>query len=73
MNHKTVKIGIDSAYDFFFEIAQPNVNRFYSAPSPVTAINAAWPLWHLHEWYYWGKNPNGNENQQRGFGKRLMK
>jgi N-methylhydantoinase A/oxoprolinase/acetone carboxylase beta subunit len=37
----------------FFEIAQPNLDRFHSDPSPVTAINAAWPLWHLHEWYFW--------------------
>jgi hypothetical protein len=59
MNYKSVKIGIGSSYDFFFEIAQPNLDRFHSDPSPITAINAAWPLWHLHEWYYWEGHPNG--------------
>jgi hypothetical protein len=27
MTHKIVKIGIRSAYDFFFEIARPNLSR----------------------------------------------
>jgi hypothetical protein len=68
---KIVKIGIGSPYDFFFEIAQPNLSRFLSDPSPVTAINAAWPLWHLHEWYYWERYPNGDN--KKAFADNLIK
>jgi hypothetical protein len=73
MNHKTVKIGINSAYDFFFEIAQPNINRFHGDPSPLTAINAAWPLWHLHEWYYWERHQSGSNDKRKKFGEELIK
>lgn len=55
---KVVEIGIASPYDFFCQIVQPNLNRFHSDPSLITAINAAWPLWHLCDWYYWQCHPS---------------
>ena len=55
---KIVKIGIGSTYDFLFEMAQPNLSRFRSDPSPITAINAVWPLWHLCDWYYSQRHPS---------------
>ena len=73
MHYKTVKIGIGSAYDFFFEVARPNIDRFLSDPSPVTAINVAWPLWHLHDWYYWESHPSGNDQGRKAFARELIK
>jgi hypothetical protein len=71
MSHKTIKIGIGNSYDFFFEVAQPNINRFLSDPSPITAINASWPLWHVHEWYFWENYPKWTD--KKAFGEEIIK
>jgi hypothetical protein len=53
MNCVLVDIGITTSYDFFFEVAWPNYREVGRNPSPISALNAAWSFWHLHEWYYW--------------------
>jgi hypothetical protein len=45
-----VDLGVYTAYDFAFEVAFPNYRAFMRAPSSMTAMNAAWALWHLREW-----------------------
>lgn len=57
MSHTVVDVGIGSSYDFFFEIALPNYQEAEKNPSPRSALNAAWPFWHLHEWYFWENHP----------------
>jgi hypothetical protein len=58
-----VDIGISTSYDYFFEVARPNHEEFTRRPSPRTAVNAAWPYWHLHEWYFWEHKPAPNLKQ----------
>jgi hypothetical protein len=60
-----VDVGISSSYDFFFEVAWPNHQEVTRRPSPRSAINAAWPYWHLHEWYFWEHNPSASEKDRR--------
>jgi hypothetical protein len=57
MSFVLVDIGISTSYDYFFEVAWPNHVEFTRRPSPITALNAAWPYWHLHEWHFWEHNP----------------
>src|SRR4051794_2406496 len=57
---KTVETEIKSSYDYFFEIARPNYREFVGSPSVRTALNTAWPLWHIHEWYFWEEKDKGN-------------
>jgi hypothetical protein len=45
MNYTLVDIGIGSSYDFFFEVAWPNYREVGGNPSPISALNAAWPFW----------------------------
>jgi hypothetical protein len=67
MNYTLVDIGIGSSYDFFFEIAWPNYRDFGRNPSPITAVNASWPFWHLHEWYFWERHPTASDTDRRKF------
>ena len=62
MSYTVVDIGLGTAYDFFFEIASPNHREFARNPSArLAALNAAWPLWHMCEWYVWDHHPREAE------------
>jgi hypothetical protein len=67
MSYTLVDIGIGSAYDFFFEVAWPNYQEFGRNPSPISAVNASWPFWHLHEWYFWERHPTAGDADRRKF------
>jgi hypothetical protein len=67
MNYTLVDIGIASPYDFFFEVVWPNYQELARNPSPASAVNAAWPFWHLHEWYFWEQNPSAGEKDRRRY------
>jgi hypothetical protein len=61
-----VEIGIDSASDFFRRVAWPNHVAFDLQPSNITALNAAWAYWHLHEWDFWDhQDPTLNRKDAR--------
>jgi hypothetical protein len=67
VNYTLVDIGIGSSYDFFFEVAWPNYREVSRNPSPISALNAAWPFWHLHEWYFWEHHPFASNNDLRRY------
>jgi hypothetical protein len=68
MSYTLVDIGIGSAYDFFFEIASPNHREFaLNQSSRLAALNAAWPLWHMHEWYFWEHHPSATEDDRAAY------
>jgi hypothetical protein len=67
MNYTLVDIGIGSSYDFFFEVAWPNYREVGGNPPPISALNAAWPFWHLHEWYFWEHNPSASNDALRRY------
>ena len=67
MNYTLVHIGIGSSYDFFFEVAWPNYLAVERNPSPISALNAAWPFWHLHEWYFWEHHPSASNADLRRY------
>jgi hypothetical protein len=67
MNYTLVDVGIGSAYDFFFEVVWPNYREVERNPSPISALNAAWPFWHLHEWYFWEQNPSASNDDLRRY------
>lgn len=49
----TVNIGINSAKDFYRQIATPNFREFARKDDLVTAINTAYAMWHLAEWIFY--------------------
>jgi hypothetical protein len=68
MNYILVDIGIGFSYDFFFfEVAWPNYREVGRNPSPMSALNAAWPFWHLHEWYFWEHYPSASNHALRRY------
>jgi hypothetical protein len=40
----------------------PSHSHFFKEPSPYSAIQAAWPTWHVHEWVWHGINPESRED-----------
>lgn len=55
---KYVDFGIPDARTFFNLVVLPNVQQFEAAPSVQTALNAAWALWHMCEWYWHDLHPD---------------
>lgn len=47
-----VDLGFTSARQFWIEVALPAYERFTTAPSGRTAIEAATHAWHIHEWLW---------------------
>jgi hypothetical protein len=66
------KLGIKSTKEYFFEVVEPNYAKFKLNPGVRTALNAAWPLWHIHEWHYWENNPHGNRQGRSNCGEALI-
>ena len=56
---KKVDFGIADGKSFFEQVVLPNVQVFESAPTVQSGLNAAWALWHLHEWYCYDIYPEG--------------
>jgi hypothetical protein len=60
MRYTQVDIGIRTSYDFFFEVAWPNYHNFVTAPSIATAVNASMALWHMRDWRFRERQPDGS-------------
>jgi hypothetical protein len=73
VNYTIVDIGIATSYDFFFEVAWPNYHNFAIAPSIVTAINASLALWHVRDWRFRERHPDGSRNELNSFTEGLLK
>jgi hypothetical protein len=42
----------DAQPKFRYTAFRGRLARFFKEPSPLTAIQAAWPTWHVHEWVW---------------------
>jgi hypothetical protein len=64
-----LNFAISSASAFWHEVCVPSHSQFFKAPSRSTAIQAAWPTWHVHEWI-WHEKTHAETLQE--FRKRLL-
>jgi hypothetical protein len=49
-----------SASVFWLDVCVPSHSAFFARPSRLTAIQAAWPTWHVHEWLWHENHPGKN-------------
>jgi hypothetical protein len=54
-----VDFGFTSATEFWDEIVIRAHTRFLGHESRQHAVEAAWAIWHLHEWLWHDKHPGG--------------
>ena len=52
-----LSFGCSTAHDFWLEVCVPSHIAFFARQSRATAIQAAWPTWHVHEWLWHKQNP----------------
>jgi hypothetical protein len=51
-----------SAGSFWLDVCRPSQEQFFKTPGRLTAIQAAWPTWHVHYWLWHEKN-RGHETR----------
>jgi hypothetical protein len=60
-----IDFGLVGAREFYLTIVAANVQTFRSAPNLISALNAAWVLWHIHDWHWHdifsGRNPKAKK------------
>ena len=60
MSVKYLNFACDSANAFWLEICEPAHTAFFQRPSRSTAIQAAWPTWHVIDWLFRERKPGGD-------------
>jgi hypothetical protein len=58
-----LNFGCTSAATFWLDVCVPSHSRYFAAPSRLSAIQAAWPTWHVHEWLWHAKHPGQDAHQ----------
>jgi hypothetical protein len=48
-----VQIGINSAREFYENVALPNIEAFWSKNDMPSAFNAAFAIWHVADWRFY--------------------
>jgi len=56
-----------TASSFWLEVCTPSHTRFFERPGRLTAIQAAWPTWHVHEWVWHERNPGQDTRNNRAY------
>jgi hypothetical protein len=62
-----VEFGLPDAKSFFERIALPNVQAFEREGTIQSGLNAAWALWHLHDWRWHDLHPNTTQKPAPAF------